>query len=294
MGNFRWRFPVFDEESDPRRLTSVVCDLGQLPTQRWRASTVPFRMSRPPPRQSRPWMRNLLGCEVRTSRSLSRDGGHPKILRLTSGQATGRQTYNVRGFIQTVIRIRLSMPGAQKKIQLAWSLEREPWFEYTLGSQTFWYELSLPVIQRRIPAGLAQPPGLAAGFAAGLAAGVAAAGAAPAAGAAAPSSAPSSLAFFFFFVAILTTRVLGSPSGLRPAIQVSSRFMWSMRSSRVITFRERTSRPRRFKLLSIATPKSPAEINICASNPRAGRVSREKIASAKRRRILGKSRGQRN
>ena len=54
------------------------------------------------------------------------------------------------------------MPGAQKKIQLVSSLEREPWFECTLGSQTFWYELSLPIIQRQIAAGLAQPLGLAA------------------------------------------------------------------------------------------------------------------------------------
>jgi hypothetical protein len=38
------------------------------------------------------------------------------------------------------------MPGAQKKILLVSSLEREPWFEYMLGSQTFWYELSLPIL----------------------------------------------------------------------------------------------------------------------------------------------------
>ena len=38
------------------------------------------------------------------------------------------------------------MQGAQKKIQLVSSLEREPWFEYTLGSQTFGGELSLPFI----------------------------------------------------------------------------------------------------------------------------------------------------
>ena len=50
--------------------------------------------------------------------------------------------------------------------------------------------------------------------------------------------------------------LLGRPSGLRPAIQVSSLFIWSMRSSRVITFRERTNRPFRRKLLSIATPLS--------------------------------------
>jgi hypothetical protein len=53
-------------------------------------------------------------------------------------------------------------PGAQKLILLVSSLEREPWFEYTLGSQTFCGELSLPIIQRRIPAGRAQPPSLVA------------------------------------------------------------------------------------------------------------------------------------
>ena len=35
---------------------------------------------------------------------------------------------------------------------------RESWFGFILGSQTFWFELSLPVVQRRIPAGLAQMP----------------------------------------------------------------------------------------------------------------------------------------
>jgi hypothetical protein len=46
--------------------------------------------------------------------------------------------------------------------ELISSLEREPWFEFTLGSQTFWFELSLPVIQRQIAPCLHKPPDLAA------------------------------------------------------------------------------------------------------------------------------------
>src|SRR6202521_5379708 len=68
---------------EPTGATSEPADRPNC-TDRWSSSSVPFRMSRPPPRQSRPWMRSLLGCEVRTSRS-RRGGGHPKTLRLTSG-----------------------------------------------------------------------------------------------------------------------------------------------------------------------------------------------------------------
>src|SRR5450432_2105887 len=41
-------------------------------------------------------MRSLLGCEVRTSRSLRRGGGHPKTLRLTSGPNSSGVVNRVR------------------------------------------------------------------------------------------------------------------------------------------------------------------------------------------------------
>src|SRR5262245_45160773 len=89
----------------------------------------------------------------------------------------------------------------------------------------------------------------AAGFApaAGLAAAAPAAGLAPAAGAAAPAagaaapsapSAPSSAlaAFFFFFIASLSTRTLGSPSTLSPSFQRSDSLSFKTRSALVSTF----------------------------------------------------------
>src|SRR5262249_45047367 len=75
---------------------------------------------------------------------------------------------------------------------------------------------------------------------------------APAAGAAAPSAGCScSLAFFAFLTVTRWTRTFGSPNGLRPSCQRSSRCKVRMRSPRVSTFRARCSWFLRRKLLSI-------------------------------------------
>src|ERR1700731_1829211 len=69
---------------EPTGATSEPAD-GPNCTDRWRPSSVPLRLSRPPPRHSPPGVRFLFGGGVGKSRSLRRGGGHPKTLRLTSG-----------------------------------------------------------------------------------------------------------------------------------------------------------------------------------------------------------------